>query len=48
MNNKERENKHKKLIKAHHNNIIISDKNLIDKYTHFEDSTLNKTDTLLY
>lgn len=48
MNNKEKENKHKKLIKAHHNNIIISDKNLIDKYTHFEDSTLNKTETLLY
>lgn len=48
MNNKVKENKHKKLIKAHQNNILISDKNLIDKYIHFEDSTLNKTETLLY
>ncbi len=48
MNNKVKENKYKKLIKAHQNNILISDKNLIDKYIHFEDSTLNKTETLLY
>jgi len=46
--NKTKENKHLKLMKAHNNNIIISDKNLSDKYTNFEDSKLDESKTLLY
>ena len=46
--NKEHQRKQLKLIKAHQNNIIISTMNLKDKYTHFEDSQLNKSKTLLY
>ena len=40
--------KHKKLFKAHRNNIIISDKNLLDKYTYFEDSKVDESRTLLF
>ena len=40
--------KHIKLIKAHHNNIQISDMNLKDKFTGFENSKLNESETLLY
>ena len=43
-----KERNHKKLKKAHDNNIIISDMNLGDKYTAFEDSKLNESTTLLY
>ena len=46
--NKGQQRKQLKLIKAHQNNIIISTMNLKDKYTHFEDSQLNKSKTLLY
>lgn len=46
--NKEQQKKHLKLMKAHQNNIIISDMNLKDKYTNFEDSKLNESKTLLY
>ena len=42
------ETKHKKLIETHSNNITISDMNLGDKYTHFEDSKLDESKTLLY
>lgn len=42
------ETKHLKLIKAHTNNITISDMNLKDKYTEFENSKLNESETLLY
>lgn len=41
-------NKHLKLMKAYQNNIKISDKNLGDKYTHFENSKLDESKTLLY
>lgn len=40
--------KHLKLIKAHTNNITISDMNLKNKYTEFENSKLNESETLLY
>lgn len=40
--------KKNKLYKALENNIKISDKNLGDKFTHFEDSKLNESVTLLY
>lgn len=40
--------KHNKLLNTHKNNIIISDMNLDNKFTHFEDSKLNKSKTLLY
>lgn len=40
--------KHNKLIKTHTNNITISDMNLKDKYTNFEISRLNESETLLY
>ena len=43
-----KETKHKKLIQTHKNNIIISDKNLDDKYTNFENSKLKESETLLY
>ena len=39
---------HLKLIEAHKNNIIISDKRMSDKYTYFEDSKLDESKTLLY
>ncbi len=45
---KEKSIKHEKLLNAHKNNIIISDKNLKDKYTKFEDSKLDESKTLLY
>ncbi len=40
--------KHLKLKKAYQNNIDISDKNLGNKYTYFEDSKLDESKTLLY
>lgn len=40
--------KHKKLIETHINNIIISDLNLEDKYSNFENSKLKESETLLY
>ena len=40
--------KHKKLIETHSNNITISDMNLKDKYTNFENSRLKESETLLY
>ena len=42
------ETKHKKLIETHSNNITISDMNLANKYTHFEESKLDESKTLLY
>ncbi|MBQ2946958.1 MAG: type II toxin-antitoxin system PemK/MazF family toxin [Bacilli bacterium] len=47
-NTLEQNRKHTKLIKAHQNNLIISDMNLKDKYTNFEDSKLSESKTLLY
>lgn len=38
----------KKLEKTHKNNIKISNMNLKDKFTNFEDSKLNESNTLLY
>ena len=43
-----KETKHLKLIKTHDNNIQISDMNLKDKFTEFENSKLNESETLLY
>ena len=43
-----KETKHIKLMKAHNNNIQISDMSLKDKYTEFENSKLNESETLLY
>lgn len=40
--------KHLKLIQAHQNNITLSDMNLSDKFTEFENSKLNESETLLY
>ena len=40
--------KHLKLSKTYHNNIKISDMNLKNKYTNFEDSRLDESKTLLY
>ena len=42
------ETKHKKLMETHNNNIIISDMNLKDKFTNFENSRLKESETLLY
>lgn len=42
------ETKHIELMKAHDNNIKISDMNLKDKFTEFENSKLNESETLLY
>ena len=42
------ETRHLKLMKAYNNNIQISDMNLKDKYTEFEKSKLNESETLLY
>lgn len=41
-------NKHLKLNKEHHYNLIISDKNENDKFLEFEDSKLFESKTLLY
>lgn len=43
-----KETKHKKLIETHTNNIKISDMNLSDKYTNFEETLLKESNTLLY
>lgn len=40
--------KYKKLLEAHSNNILISNYNLKDKFTDFENSKLNESRTLLY
>lgn len=40
-----KETKHKKLIETHTNNIIISDMNLENKYTNFESSRLQESNT---
>lgn len=40
--------KHLKLMKAYDNNIQISDMNLNDKFTEFENSKLNESEALLY
>ena len=42
------ETKHLKLMKTYNNNILISDMNLEDKFTEFENSKLNESETLLY
>ena len=42
------ETKHLKLMKAYNNNVLISDMNLKDKFTEFENSKLNESETLLY
>lgn len=44
----ESNNKHKKLVNAHVNNIKISDMNLGDKFTNFENTRLIESKTLLY
>lgn len=46
--NKIQERKHIKLIRAHQNNITLSNMNLQDKFTNFEDSKLSESKTLLY
>jgi hypothetical protein len=43
-----KQSKHLKLIQTHYNNIKISDMNLKDKFTEFENSKLNESRTLLY
>lgn len=48
MSKMKKETKHLKLMKAHGNNITISDMNLKDKFTEFENSKLNESETLLY
>lgn len=40
--------KHLKLMKEYNNNVLISDMNLKDKFTEFENSKLNESETLLY
>ena len=42
------ETRYIKLIKTHKNNIIISNMNLKDKFTQFENSKLDESATLLY
>ena len=42
------ETKHLKLMKSYNNNVLISDMNLEDKFTEFENSKLNESETLLY
>lgn len=42
------ETKHFKLMKAYNNNVLISDINLKDKFTEFENSKLNESEILLY
>lgn len=46
--NKIQERKHIKLMRAHQNNITLSNMNLQDKFTNFEDSKLSESKTLLY
>ena len=43
-----KETKHLKLMQAYQNNITLSDMNLPDKFTDFENSKLNESETLLY
>ncbi len=43
-----KELKHNKLLETHNNNITISDMNLKDKFTNFEISRLQESETLLY
>jgi hypothetical protein len=43
-----KETKHLKLLKAHNNNLKLSDMNLSDKFADFENSRLNQSETLLY
>lgn len=43
-----KETKYIKLIRAHNNNIQISDMNLKDKFIEFENAKLNESETLLY
>ena len=42
------ETKQLKLMQAYNNNVLISDMNLEDKFTEFENSKLNESETLLY
>ena len=42
------ETKHLKLMKTYNNDIQIFDMNLKDKFTEFENSKLNESETLLY
>lgn len=44
----EKARKHLKLMKAYQNNVILSDKNLGNKFTKFEDSKLDESKTLLF
>ena len=43
-----KENKHLKLMQAYQNNITLSNMNLPDKFTDFENSKLNESKTLIY
>ena len=43
-----RNKKHLKLMEAYLNNVEISNRNLGDKYTRFEDSKLDESRTLLF
>lgn len=47
-NTMKKETKHLKLIQTHQNNITLSDMNLSDKFSEFENSKLNESETLLY
>lgn len=47
-NTMKKETKRLKLIQTHQNNITLSDMNLLDKFTEFENSKLNESETLLY
>ena len=47
-NTMKKETKYSKLKQAYINNILISDMNLSDKFTEFEKSKLNESETLLY
>ena len=47
-NTMKKETKHLKLIQTHQNNITLSDMNLSDKFSEFENSRLNESETLLY
>ena len=47
-NTMKKETKHLKLMQAYQNNITLSDMNLPDKFTDFENSKLNESETLLY
>ncbi len=48
MNLEKSETKHLKLERTHNNNITISNMNLKNKFTEFENSRLNESETLLY